>query len=192
MLNNLVGGLKGLLGGGQQKQSAPAMRGYSSSLNLTDGDAAFNTAALCIALLGAAGTIRRLWEYTVPAQRLMRWGFGSPALHMNQGYIFFAFADAGTDICHGIVHLGYENHGRRNYIPIDDFDDARSHSTNATSIATLRLLDKNQMPALPEGGSGGKPEMVGQDSRLVIDYTTLVRATAEDIADFNIPCTIYE
>ncbi len=191
MLNNLIGSLKGLTGGGRSQQ-APAARGYASSLNLVDGDASYDTDAEVIALLGAAGTIRRIWEYTVPAQRMMRWGFGSPALSMNQGYIFFAIADATTDVSHGIVHLGYENHGRRVYIPVEDFDDARTHSTTATSIATLRVLDKMQMVALPEGGSAGKSEMVGQDSRLVIDYTMITPATSADIADFNIPCTIYE
>lgn len=190
MLNNLIGSLKGLTGG--RTQQAPAARGYASSLNLVDGDDPFDSAAEVIALLGAAGTIRRIWEYTVPAQRMMRWGFGSPALSMNQGFIFFAIADAGTDVSHGIVHLGYENHGRRVYIPVEDFDDARTHSTDPTSIATLRLLDKMQMVALPEGGSGGRNEMVGQDSRLVIDYTMITPASTPDIADFNIPVTIYE
>lgn len=191
MVMEMLGGLLGNALGGKAK-AAPAMRGYASSLNLVDGDDAFDTAAEVVALLGAAGTIRRIWEYTVPAQRLMRWGFGNPNQPDNQGYIFFAIADAGTDISHGIVHLGYENHGRRIYIPIEDFDDARSHSTTATSIATLRVLDRQSMPALPEGGSGAKPEQVGQDSRLVIDYSMITAATTADIADFNIPVTVYE
>lgn len=190
MVMDLIGAL------GQVKKGAvgksAAKRGYASSMNLVNGDAAFDTAAELIALLGAAGTTRRIWEYTCPAQRLIRWGFGTPALAANQGYVFFAIAQAGTGISHGILTLGYENHGRRVFVPVEDIDDARTHTTTNTSIATLRLTDKNQMIALPEGGSGGINKSVGQDSRLTIDYAMLVAAAAADIADFNIPVTIYE
>lgn len=192
MLDKLMNTVAQIKGGGKAGQAAPALRGYASSLNLIDGDAAYDTAAEVVALLGAAGTTRRIWEYTVPAQRFMRWGFGSAEFAQNQGYIFFAIADAGTDISHGTVTLGYENYGRRQFIPVEDFDDARTHTSTATSIATLRVYDKNSMVALPEGGSAGVPNMVGQDSRLTIDYYMLLAATTADIADFNIPVTIYE
>ena len=188
MLDQLLGKAKGVVPG----NAAPAVSGYQSSLSLIAGDDAFDTAAEVVALLGAAGTVRRIWEYTVPAQREVRWGFGNAALPQNQGYVFFAIADAGTDISQGIVTLGYENHGRRNFIPVEDFDDARTHSVTATSIATLRVLDKNSMVALPEGGNATRPERVGQDSRLTIDYNMIVPATTPDIADWNLPITIYE
>lgn len=192
MLENIMAALGGAAGKKSNTQNVPAVRGYGSKLTLVSGDAAFDTAAEVVALLGAAGTIRRIWEYTVPAQRVMRWGFGSAQFPQNQGYIFFAIADAGTDISHGIVTLGYENYGRRKFVAVEDFDDTDTHTTTATSIATLREQDKNKRIALPEGGSAGVAMMVGQDSRLCIDYRMITAATGADIADFSIPVTIYE
>lgn len=187
-LGGMLGKLTSLVGA--QPKSAPVANGFPSSLSLVNGDAAYNTAAEVIALLPAAGANARIWEYTVPAQQAMRWGFGSPLLPDNQGYIFFALIDATTAFCEGFVTLSHENHSRRVRIPVNDrLHDARLHSATNTSIATARLLAKDQMVPLPENQSVPK---VGQDSRLVIDYQTITRATTEDVADFNIPVTVYE
>jgi hypothetical protein len=188
-----LGNIIGKLAGGN-KQSAPAKAGYPSMLKLVQGDAAFNTAAEVVALVGgAAGTRTRIWEFTVPAQNAYRWGFGSALAPSNQGYWWFVIADATTAFAAGTVHLAYETGTRHVYIPVDDVHDESLHSATVTSVATARLINKEEMQALPEGGSRNVQAMVGQDSRLVIDYTVtdLTGVVALDIADFNIPVTIY-
>lgn len=190
-LGNVIGKLTGMTG---SKQSAPAQAGYPSMIKLVQGDDAFDTAAEVVALVGAAAGVRtRIWEFTVPAQTAYRWGFGSALAPSNQGYWWFAIGDATTAVAAGIVHLAYEDHNRHKYIPVDDVADEMLHSATVTSIATLRLQNKEEMQALPEGGSKAIRAMVGQDSRLVIDYTVtdLTGVVALDIADFNIPVTIY-
>lgn len=191
-LGNIIGKLSGLTGG--KAQSAPAQAGYPSMIKLVNGDGAFDTAAEVIALLGAAAGARtRIWEKSVPAQTAYRWGFGSALAPSNQGYWWFAIADAGTGFLSGVVHLAYEDYNRHKYIPVDDVHDEALHSATATSIATARLLNKEEMQALPEGGSKANQAMVGQDSRLAIDYTITdaTNLAGADIADFNIPVTIY-
>jgi hypothetical protein len=190
ILDQLTGALKGVVGGGRAQQ-APARVGYPSSLSLINGDAAYNTEALVEALLGGAGAVRRIWEFTVPAQQGYAWGVGDAAFPDNQGYMFFAIMDEGTAFEVGLVHLGYENHSRRLYVPVaSSIHDSRLHSTTNTTMATARLLAKDEMYPLPEADH---LPIVGQDSRLVIDYTTIVAVGAGiDAIDFNIPVTIYE
>src|SRR4030042_465194 len=191
MVSNIINSLKGLLGGGQAQQSE-VVAGYPGMLTVVDGDANYNTAALvgAITALILAGGRGRIWEMTVPAQMQYRWGFGHPALAANQGYLWFGACDLTTAWHNGVVHLAYENHSRHAYIPIADIEDTMLHSQGATYTAALRpLIDKNQMQALPEGGSKGDPTLVGQDSRLVIDYTSKITLAGADDCDFNIPVT---
>jgi len=190
VMQRLTGALGGILGGGGQKQTRKP--GYPSLITIASGDAAFNTAAEVIALLPAAGAKARIWEMTIPGGGwLYRWGAGSPVTPDNQGYWWFALLDAGTGFASGIVTLAYESYDRHTYIPIVETHDALLHSVTNTSLATAALIDKKQMQALPEGGPLGNPAFVQQYSRLVIDYKCIARATAEDVADFNIPVTIY-
>lgn len=178
-----------LLGG--NAKSAPARSGYRSEMVIESGDTAYNTAAKIIALLPAVGVKLRIWEYTVPAQSGYTWGFGNPNEPENEGFIFFVIGLAGTGVDIGTVLLGHENHSRRNIVPIDEFNDSTTHTATSTTLATLRTTDRRLLRALPEGGSmGANAPIVGQDSRLTIDYTAIT-LVAEDIAGFTIPVTVY-
>lgn len=190
MLGNLLGKLTSSLGGSQQ--FAKARRGYPSALQLADGDAAFDTFAEVNALLPAAGAVNRIWEFTVPAQVAYAWGFGSPLTPANQGYWWFCFLDSGTDFTVGVVTLGYENGTRHNYIPVEEKADVALHTATVTTLATATPINREEMQALPQGGSQGVPAIVGQDSRLVIDYRMITVATAEDAGGFMIPVTIFD
>jgi hypothetical protein len=154
---------------------------------VANGDAAFDTAAEVFGAVGAVNNWWRIWECTIPAQQEWAWGFGSPAYPDNQGYIFFVLALAGTGFDVGNVRLMIENANRTLTLPVATFSDTMTHSVTNTSLATMRLLDRHQMIALPE-----KVEYptVHEDSRLAINYfpTTLV---AEDTAEFVIPVTKY-
>lgn len=178
--------VKGLLGG--KSQSAPAKVGHASYLTVTEGDAAFNTAANVLTFVPGVGVWARIWEFTVPAQCFYAWGFGVPQLPDNQGYMWFVILDKNTDFQIGKVRLGQENHSRWNYIPVCEINDTQLHGATPTSVAVASLIDKKQMPALPEHT---ELPAVGQDSRLTIDYYTIVPATSADDMGFSIPVTVY-
>ena len=190
VMQNLLGGALGVLGG--KAVQAPARQGYFKTMVLEDGDDAYDTAAEIIALAPVVGVKLRIWEYTMPAQVAMSWGYGSPANPENQGYIFFAIGLAATGVDVGTVLLGHENATRHLFIPIDEFNDSTTHTADATTLATLRTTDRRLLRPLPEGGmQGSNVALVGQDSRLTIDYTAIV-LVAEDIAGFTIPVTVYD
>lgn len=180
-----MGLLDGLLGA--RSNRVPAKRGFRDTVSVADGDAPFNTAAEVFALVGAVGNWWRIWEATIPAQQEWSWGFGSPAYPDNQGYVFFTLGLAATGFDIGTVRLIIENANRTQTIPVASFSDTMTHSVTATTLITMRLIDRNQMIALPE-----KVEFptVHEDSRIAINYypTTLV---AEDTAEFVIPVTKY-
>jgi len=189
ILESLLGSVSGAVGG---KVAAPARRGYFKDLVLEDGDAAYDTAAEVIALAPAVGVKLRIWEFTVPAQVGYVWGYGNPNQPENQGFIFFAIGLAGTGVDVGTVLLGHENATRHAFVPIDEFNDSTTHTATATTLATLRTTDRRLLRPLPEGGmQGAGVPIVGQDSRLTIDYTATV-LVAEDIAGFTIPATVYD
>ena len=80
-IGGLVGQKRGALGGG--KLFAPTQMPFKSHVGITDGDAAYDTMAEVLAIIGAlaAGSVFTLiWEKTVPAQQTIAWGFGNPAL----------------------------------------------------------------------------------------------------------------
>jgi len=198
-IGSLIGTAQGLLGGlggiaGGAKKAQVLQNGYQSSLSLGMGDAAFDTPAKVIALLPAAGAKARIWEMTIPGGAWKyRWGAGNPAMPDNQGYWWFAIADADVGFCNGIVTLALESYDRHIYIPIEEKNDVVLNNGIAApiTISTAKFTNKKEMQALPEGGSLGNPAYVQQFSRLVIDYKAITRSTTEDIADFNIPVTIY-
>jgi len=187
-LSQLLGNLGGL-GGIPTKNTVPARQGYRTDIGVTDGDAAYNTAAEVYGAIGAAGVWVTVWEMTIPAQQAVHWGYGSPATPQNQGYMWFAMLDSGTDWSVGKVRLFQNSARRTKYRPVCEVSDVALHSTTVTTIATAALLDKNQMYALPE-----KVEfpLVGEDSIIGIEYRLVTAATVVDAAGFKIPITVYQ
>lgn len=163
-------------------------QGYMDYVDIFVGDAAYDTVAE-VAAIGAAavaGIEVVVWEMTVPAQQLIRWGHGSPALAMNQGYMWFALLDAGTAFGNGIVALCGQNQLRTQMEYVKRMSDTLLHSVTNTNITTAALIDKQQMIALPEMGS-----MVREDSRIQIRYTISAAVAGIDTAGFAIPITRY-
>lgn len=186
----ILDSIQQLIGGGAAKSVAPASYGFRRNLVITDGDAPYDTAAEVFALstAGAVGSFVPIWELTVPAQQKMRWGYGSPAQPANQGYIWFMLNDTGTAFTTGSLRLVQQNANRTKKLVVAEFDAATLHSADPTTTITARLLDHNSMNALPE-----KREfpMVGEDSKLTIEFNTATRGT-EDAAAMSVPCTIYQ
>lgn len=193
-LSNLLGGLN--LGGLQNplspKISAPTQMPYKAHVGITDGDAAYDTMAEVLAIIGAlaaASAWTKIWEKTVPAQQQYRWGFGSPALPHNQGYMWFCSLDSTTDFEVGVLRLVQAKARETISYVVLEIDDTRLHGTTVTSLTTATPVDLNQMIAVPEKVEFPK---VGEDSKLQLKYRCITAATAEDNVGFSIPVTVYQ
>jgi len=187
MLEGLLGTLAPKLGGMLAPTNAvPAVQGFRTDVQIPDGDAAFDTAAEVFALIGAVGVWSTIWEMTIPAQQAVHWGYGSPALPQNQGYMFFYAASAAAfDV--GTLRLKQENARRTKKIIVGEIADVGLHAAVA-AIADASLIDKNEMIALPE-----KVEypLVGEDSIIGLEYRPDV-LVVETQAAFKIPITVYQ
>jgi len=192
MVMNLLGGILGSIGqlGGSVNQSQAAQQvPFKSYVQVESGNAAYDTAAEVYAAIGAAGVWTTIWEMTVPAQQQIRWGYGSPATPQNQGYLWFAMLDSGTDWSVGTLRLVQQNARRTVKYVVAEMPDSQLHSATVTTIATAALIDKNQMIALPEKVEFRK---VGEDSLIGLEYALVTAATAVDAAGFRIPITVYQ
>ena len=190
-LASLVSGLR-LPGGKTASSAGKGAIPFKTHMGITDGDAAYDTMAEVLAIIGAlaAGSVwTKIWEKTIPAQQAIRWGFGSPALPHNQGYLWFCSIDTGTDFQVGVLRLGISNARETIKYVVQEIDDTRLHGATVTTLATAMLVDRNQMIALPE-----KTEfpLVGEDSKLQLYYRCITAATAEDNVGFSIPATVYQ
>ncbi len=184
MIGGLLGGLGGLGGG-----SAPRAKGFNSWVSVSDGDTAYDTGAEMVALIGAAGVWKKIWEMTVPAQQMLRWGHGFASQPENQGYMWFAMLDINVDWSVGILRLAQANARETRTEIVGEVPDSQLHSTTVTTLATAALLDRKEMIALPE--KIGFP-MVGEDSKLQLFYKLITAATAVEAGEFKIPVTIYQ
>jgi len=185
-LANLIGA-KAPKAGGTQTQMP-----FKTNVVITDGDAAYDTMAEVLAIIGAlaAGSVwTKIWEKTIPAQQMVRWGYGSPVTPYNQGYMWFCSIDTGTDFQVGKLRLAQANARETKMFTVAEIDDNRLHGTTVTTLATATPVDIAQMMALPE-----KTEfpLVAEDSKLQLWYRCITAATAEDNVGFGIPITVYQ
>lgn len=165
--------------------------GYATNLEISDGDSAYDTLAE-IATLIEAGTgsasFHLIWQMTVPAQQIIRWGSGSANQQRNQGFMSFNALDVGTGFEEGIVRLVVANARQTRSVVVREVNTQRLHTTTTTLIGAVPN-DINQMVALPE--QLGSPA-VGEDSLLQIWFKTTQQTTTVDSAGFSIPSTIYQ
>lgn len=184
-----LGNIGGLQLGIPKGQAAPTAPGFRSSVNVVHGDLAYDTPAEVYGAIGAVGVWTRIWEKTIPAQQRVAWGFGTPVLEANQGKMWFAILDKTTDWSVGTLRLVQENHMRTHQLTVAEMYDQQLHSTTLTTLATAALLNALEMIRLPE-----KVEfpLVGEDSRIGLEYCLITAATAADEAGFDIPVTIYQ
>jgi hypothetical protein len=192
-MEGIVGGLLGGLGRGIGRKSVvPTQNAFPRDLVIQDGDAAYDTEAEIVAIIGAlaAGSVDTLiWQMTVPAQQAYRWGYGSPATPQNQGYMFFVSMDEGTGFQVGIVTLKIANARETKSFKVKELNDTRLHGTTVTTTETATPVNKNEMIALPEQVQFPK---VGEDSLLQVFYRCTVVATAEDAFAMSLPATVYQ
>jgi len=188
----LSGIVSGILGNSGRMTSPASSRqpGNRSSVRVVAGDAAYDTVAEVLALITgtAHADFFKIWQRTVPAQQLVAWGYGSPALQMNQGYMWFASLDSGTDWDVGVLRIAQANYSERRVDVVLEMPDQALHTTTVTTLTTATPTDKNVMIPLPE-----KVEFpfIGEDSKLQLWYALLVAATTHDNCGFEIPVTEY-
>ena len=193
ILNGLLGGLSNVsnLMPGMVKANAGAQQApFRTNMNITDGDAAYDTMAEVLAIIGAlaAGSVwTKIWERTVKAQKTERWGYGSPTQPHNQGYMWFCSIDATTNFQIGKLRLIQNNANESRPVLCLEMDDSRLHLQTVTSLTTATPTSINDMLALPE-----KVEhpQCGEDSKLQMWYRCVTPATAEDDVGFSIPVTV--
>lgn len=192
-LNNILGNLQGALPGGLlQKPVRGTQMPYKQHLGITDGDAAYDTMAEVLAIIGAlaAGSVwTKIWEKTCEAQRAYRWGFGSPATPHNQGYMWFCSIDEAANFQVGVLRLVQANHNETKVYTVLEVDDTALHGTTVTTLATATPVNINEKHALPEKVEFPK---VAEDSLLQLWYRCITAATAEDNVGFSIPVTVYQ
>lgn len=169
---------------------ARVSQGFMDTLMVERGDplpVVFNTQAALLlnANLGLANQTRLLWEMSVPAQTKFRWGYGTAALPMNQGYIWFQLSSAAAFNL-GFVSLAVQNNPRNDTRIVKEMDQNTLHTGVPTTLVTGRSFDKNQLIALPEMGA-----LVGQDSRMQIYFRFIANALVNINCGFSIPCTRY-
>lgn len=191
----VLGGLIPNLNLGGILPSRPAQRTqapFKSHFGITDGDAAYDTEAEVVAIIGAlaAGSVwTKIWEKTVPAQQQIRWGFGSPDQPHNQGYMYFVSVDEAANFQIGVLRLQQAKARETVVYVVQEIDDSRLHGTTNTTTETATPVNINEMMALPEQVRFPK---VGEDSLLQLYYRCVTAATAEDAAAFSIPVSIYQ
>jgi len=164
-------------------------QGFMDTVTIEAGTVGvYDTMALFLALINAsvAGIEYVQWEMIVPAQQKIRWGYGTPAMPMNQGYAFYASVEEGVAFSQGLLALAVQNNPRTDTRIVKRMDDSSLHTGDPTTIATARTTDKNQLVALPEMGA-----LVGQDSRLQLRYTQIFNGAGDDAAFFSLPITRY-
>ena len=165
--------------------------GCATNLEITDGDTAYDTIAEVAALIEAgtaSASFHKIWEMTVPAQQIIRWGTGSANQQRNQGFMSFNALDVGTGFEEGIVRLVVANARETRVVVVREVNTQRLHTVTTTAIGAVPV-DINEMVALPE--QMGSPA-VGEDSKLQIWFKSTIPTTTVDSAGFSIPATIYQ
>ena len=166
--------------------------GFGTDLVVTNGDAAFDTAAEVAAIVQSnTGTVSfsLIWQMTVPAQQIMAWGYGSPSAQRNQSYMWFYAIDTGTDFEDGNLRLVIANARSTRVRVVKEMNSQRLHTTNAGSLVLATPTDINTMIALPEQVAFPK---VGENSLLQLFFQTTAPGTTVDAVNFSIGATSYQ
>lgn len=193
LIDVLKGALGAFPGGAPQPspQSNSGLPGYYKNVQVTDGDAAYDTMAevIAIAKLVTVGQYCMLWSKAISPQQQWAWGYGTAVLPDNQGYMWFAIIDVTTEFMIGDVRLQQCDANRYKTVVVQELADSQLHSATNTTLLTAAILDKKQMIALPEQIQYPK---VGQDSKMEIWYKNISGTLANiDSLGWRIPATVY-
>lgn len=166
------------------------------TLVVTDGDSAYDTAGEVGGIINGASSsaYTRIWQFTVPAQTLYRWGFGDPRLPTNQGFLTFVAGESDSSrkfsFEEGLIRFLVENApgtARRFQGELYSGGLHGPSDTNGDNLQDVLLFDRNQMTPFPVGDA----EAI-MDSKLVMEWKKVVDAgQTVDTVGFRIPATLY-
>lgn len=166
--------------------------GFPSSFTVADGDAAYDTSAEVATLVEAntgSGVFALIWQKTVPAQQIIRWGSGNANQQRNQGFVYFFALDAGTGFEEGLLRLQVANATETRITTVQELNSSNLHTTTNTNATTATPTDISNMRPLPEAVNF---PAAGEDSKLQLMFKTQSATTTVDVCNFNIPVTIYQ
>lgn len=182
--------LQRLLGGMRPQVQSNNLVAFKSYVGVQDGDDDFDTQSELAAIINNSPTnFTKLWELTVPAQQMIRWGSGSAVAQRNQGYLWFAAVDESTGFEEGIFRLVLSNARETRTLVVAELDTRRTHTQTNTTLATATPTDINEMIALPEQVQF---PAAGEDSKLQLFWKTVSATTTVDAVGFSIPITVYQ
>ena len=164
---------------------------FKSSFTVADGDAAYNTSAEVAALVEAntaSGVYALIWQHTVPAQQIVRWGYGDPGLQRLVSYNWFAAMDLTTGFEDGILRLQISTATETSRKTLAEFNTSLMHTQTVTTLATATPTSVNDMIPLPEQVATA----AGEDSLLQLLFKTQTPTTTVDACNFSIGVTIYQ
>ena len=119
--------------------------------------------------------------FAVPAQQMLHFGYGSPELPDNQGYLYIELNQAAATPCVGKVRLVQANAQETVKFVVAEYNMASTHGSVTNKAMQIALPEQGQFP------------MVGEDSLLWLEVSM---ATAGHIVDaptthVYVPVTIY-
>ena len=164
-------------------------------LTIPRGDALYNTSAEVAALIEglAIGGRGLIWKMTIAAQQFRCYGWGSPALPQNQGYIQFCAADQGTNYTEGDLELvaNDANGTRQSVGPITPTNTLHVQQGVAATRIPLGALSTNRNLQYPLPFQYPQMPIVGQDSVLELWYTKRSSGGTTDAVAFLISSTLW-
>jgi len=166
------------------------LRPFKTNLTVGDGDAGFTTSALVAAIIEAntaTAGFTLIWQHTVPAQQIIRWGHGSSNQQRNQGFMHFFALDLTVGFEEGILQLKVANARQTDIKTVEELNTQRLHTTVNTTAITATPTDINTMVPLEEKGPGA-----GEDSLLQMWFSTRIATTTVSDCEFSIPITVYQ
>jgi len=177
----------------QQALAVPqrGLQPFQSSYTVVSGDTLYNTSAKVGALVQAnttSGVYSLIWQRTIPAQQVVRWGFGNPAYQLLVSYNWFAAMDEGTGFEDGSLRLVISNATGTKVQTIKEFNTTLMHTTTNTSLATAVPSGTDQLTPLPEQTI----QAAGEDSLLQLQFKTETATTTVDACNFSLGVTIYQ
>ena len=164
---------------------------FQSSYTVVSGDSGYATSAAVAALVQAnttSGVYALIWQRTIPAQQVVRWGYGDPAFQLLVSYNWFAAMDEGTGFEDGSLRLVISNATGTKTTTVKEFNTTLMHTTTNTNLSTSVPSGTDQLTPLPEQTIVA----AGEDSLLQLHFRTETATTTVDACNFSLGVTIYQ
>ena len=171
-------GLFGKLGG---KGRGSTQARFMKVLDMADlnGDVAVDTATPVINTWYKVGT-----GYTIPAQQTLHFGYGTPELPDNQGYLYADMLEAAATPMVGKIRLVQSNAQETVKFVVAEYNMASTHGSVTNKAMQIALPEQTQFP------------LVGEDSQLYLEVSVgVVPGTGvvdAGVTHVYIPVPIYQ